>query len=409
MKVKCRILSFETPASDKSRVPYEVISSYINSQACKEDIANRIMLGTLTHRSRAIQAVFPDNPTLSKTVGKDDSMLIVDDKAPTPTHYVSDLWLEKDGWLWGTLTILDTEGLDDRAVQNIKRLRGLLKQGIKLTISCVLLGYWKSTNGGDELSKLQSLKSCDFTMNPSWGKKAAVVDIINEEGDYESEGERSYSDLEDGKMYVKTFSATDSVCAGYPKSSKINNEFTTLKAKCFSTCAEVTDIVEEESVPVQKEYSIASVKERLREAKYSPRVFFRKTILSYKQVVKSLGDRMDEETKGILKGMFTNDILFVIQRISPQVIQGKSLMALLGAGALGKNVRQAAQKLQIPYRFAFNELTKQGFVSKNRYQKLQTAYMEFINSLCDEVFNNPHAPVVEEGDESEQNNEETEG
>ena len=57
------------------------------------------------------------------------------------------------------------------------------------------------------------------------------------------------------------------------------------------------------------------------------------------------------------------------------------------ASSLGKATRVAAQKLQIPYKLASKEVDKSGMLSKPRFQKLQEAYFDFINSMIDEVFN----------------------
>lgn len=85
------------------------------------------MIGSLTHRSRSVQANFgPERSgTLSKTVGKDDSLIIVSEEAPSPTHYIEDLFIE-DGWLWADIKVLEETGMDDIAIQNIRRLKGMM-------------------------------------------------------------------------------------------------------------------------------------------------------------------------------------------------------------------------------------------------------------------------------------------
>jgi hypothetical protein len=75
-----------------------------------------------------------------------------------------------------------------------------------------------------------------------------------------------------------------------------------------------------------------------------------------------------------------------MQEISPLIIKGKNINALLGASSLGVEVRKASTNMQIPYRMAIVENQKNGFVSKMRYQKIQESYLEFVNSICSEVF-----------------------
>ena len=412
MKLRCKILSVSgVPASDGSIVPREVVESFIASNVCQEALRKHKLLGTLTHRSRTIASIFPDKAAaLSKCIAKDDSLLIVSDEAPAPTHYISDLSVENDGWLWGELTILNEEGLDEVAVQNIRRLKGLVTNGVLPGVSAVILGYWDNRNGADYLRKIQSLKGVDITMGPSW-TEAGIEEVIDDG----SESVRKIRDKrfsetaqDEGVMMVKTFSNLSELGIDAPKSSKINGVFTNLKVKAFSFDEVSCNEVSEQSTQAEKEFSVVSVKERLREARLSPRMYFRKTYISYRQVVRQLGTKLDDDTMSILKALFTSDVLYVLQKITPEVINGKPLNTLLGAGALGKDVRQATQKLQIPYRMAMAEAKKQGFVSTVRYQKLQAAYMEFINALLNDVFTNKE-PIPDEKDLEKADNEEKEG
>ena len=163
MRCKCKVLSVNgVPASDGSIVPIDVMNSYLNSQECQEALRDHKMIGSLTHRSRSIQANFPESAsTLQKTVGKDDSLIIVSDKAPTPTHYIEDLYVE-NGWLWAEIKILDEDGMDDLAIQNIRRLKGMISQGIMPGVSAVIVGYWNnSSTGSDILAKLINLKGIE--------------------------------------------------------------------------------------------------------------------------------------------------------------------------------------------------------------------------------------------------------
>ena len=165
MQFKVKLLSFNEPASDSSRISREVVEQYLASEDYKKSIASKKMLGTLTHYSRNVVSGTKNlSSAISKTVGKDDLLLIVGESSPT--HYISELSCGNDGWLYATCELLNEENFDDDAKANIKRLKGLLSQGIMVGCSAVILGYWDSTNAGDNLRKLIQLKGLDITLNP---------------------------------------------------------------------------------------------------------------------------------------------------------------------------------------------------------------------------------------------------
>ena len=416
MRCKCKILSLSEPASDGSMVSREVIEAYLNSEECKEALRLHKMIGTLTHRSRSVISNLPDpGAQLSKVIGSDDSALVVSEKAPAPTHYVEKLYIE-DGWLWGIIKVLDEEGMDDVAIQNIRRLSGLLKQSIMPGVSAVIVGYWKGVSGADHLEKLVNLKGIDVTLNPSW-KKAGIMEImdgIEEEKEF-SEINYTPDDFKYSGIKVKAFSDLSSLGISAPKSSKINGQFTCLKAKEFS-CDGATTIFEEsvietpiEGTEEQKNFTMASVKDRLREAKFSPRVYFRRIYINYRQAVKSLGGvgNLKPEDEKILRALFTSDILYILNLITPEIIKGKQINTLLGCSAVSKTARIESQKLQIPLRMAMLESNRQGFVSKVRYQKLQEAYLSFVKGLMEDVFgSNEPIPETPDTESQEENNEE---
>ena len=130
----------------------------------------------------------------------------------------------------------------------------------------------------------------------------------------------------------------------------------------------------------------------------------RRLVLDYRQALKQQGgaDRISPESLRIMKSLFTQDLLGILQEITPQVVNnGKNLNALLGASSLGVEVRKATQKLQIPFRLALMESKKSGFVSKTRYQKIQEAYNEFVKAVLDYVFETPTNQKLKEEEEEE--------
>ena len=404
MRCKCKLFSVSgIPASDGSIVPRDVVETYLNSEEYKNAIESKKMLGSLTHRARNLaNAPQSAGAALSKTVGKDDMMLLVG--VSSPTHYVERLYIENDGWCYADIKILEETGLDDEAIQYIRRLKGLLSQGIHPGVSAVIVAYWDSTSTGSDICrKIQSIKSLDITLNPSW--KAAQIVKIDDES---NSSEKSFSEIDnytakdfkfDG-LKVKQFSDLNSIgCGDLIKSSKINGVFTKLKAKQFSASGVVEEVNDVESK--EKQFSVSTLKIRVKEGMMSPRMRFRRLILDYRQLIRQMGgaEKIDPETLKAMKSLFTSDVLDIMKQITPDIMAGKQINTLIGASSLGKGVRVAAQKLQMPFKMAMNESAKQGFVSKMRYQGIQDAYIDFINSLMSDIFGEAGGEVVAVGDE----------
>lgn len=401
MQIKVKLFSVGgIPASDSSIIPRHVVEEYLASDKYKEDIAKKRMLGSLTHLVRNWAAQNKYNPSVaSKTAGKDDQLMLVG--VASPTHYIDRVWIEdSDQWVYCTATILSEEGMDDQAVQNIRRLKGMISNSILPGVSAVILGYWNNENSHDTLQRLVALKGFDVTMNPSWSD-ASVVEVLDRQDS--NVGTKTFSDTT-CTLQVKEFS--DLSVFGdtkLPKSSKISNHFTSLKAKQFSS-GNVAVEVEGVTTKSQKEFSISTLKERVRYAKFSPRMRFRRLFLEYRQLVKQAGgsEKIDPETLKIMKSLFMSDVLDIFKQITPEIIAGKQVSTLIGAGSLGKSVRVSAQKLQMPYRMAMQEMTKTGKVTPVRLQKIQAAYTEFAKSMLDEVFgSNPLPEELEEDNEKE--------
>lgn len=420
MEVKVRCCSLTKPAADGSIIGETVVRNYLQSKEYQLSIDGKLTLGYLTHRGRNLECL-PGNinsPKLKTCIGKDDSGLIVAEGAPTYTHYVKEFFVEnvegEGPWLSAKVVIFDEKNFDGFAAENIKRLKALIRAGVKLTCSLVVLAFWDSTSSGIDLCKsIKSIKSLDWTINPSFGPLARITEVIDDE-----DLQKEFSELEDdtafvrsqpkdGEIKVKVFSNLNDFGLDLPKSSKIDGIFTKLKAKQFSTICfcEVENIEDSMSEIVdEKSYSIVDIKERLREAKLSPRMRFRKLYISYKQVVRQMGgiEKIDEATLKILKSLFTTDVLSIMKEITPMILQGKQINALIGASSLGKGPRTAAQTLQIPFRMAMKEAQKMGYLTKMRYENLQKHYMEFVNALIEDVFGNTTLPndVEDEGEDN---------
>lgn len=403
MEVKVRCCSLIKPAADGSIIGETVVRNYLQSKEYQLSVDGKLTLGYLTHRGRNLECL-PDSvgsPKLKTCIGKDDSGLIVAEGVPTYTHYVKEFFIEdvegEGPWLCAKVVIFNEKDFDGLAASNIKRLKALIRAGVKLTCSLVVLAFWDSTSSGiDNCKAIKSIKSLDWTVNPSFGPLARITEVIDDEdlqkefSEIESDTTFIKSQPKEGEIKVKVFSDLSEFGSDLPKSSKIDGIFTKLKAKQFSTVCSIVEEIETETIPVveEKNFSIVDIKERLRESKLSPRMRFRKLYINYKQVVRQMGgvEKMDEATLKTLKSLFAMDVLNIMKEVTPQIVSGKPINSLIGASSLGKSPRQAAQALQIPFRMAMKEAQKMGYLTKMRYEKLQSHYMAFIQALQDDVF-----------------------
>jgi len=407
MKVRVKLFSTDPNilAADGSYIPRDVVEQWLASDDYKKMIDNRSMLCGLTHRRRNIAAT-TNNAALSKVIGRDDLALLTDMPGNAPVAYVTKLeLLPNDSWLYANATLFDEKLADSDAAESIKRLKYLFSSGVRVATSAVIIGYWSSESGrGDVLKKIQAIKGFDWTVNPSW-KDSQTVEIYDDEGNRLDSVEKAFSDIEipEGEMRVKAFSL-DGIADGIAKSSKINGTFTVLKAKEFSTCSNIINVDEEEKEE-EKEYSVTTLRERVRFAKFSPRMRFRRLFIDYKMAIKQMGgtEKMDGETLRVLKSLFTSDVLDIFKTITPEILKGKQINTLIGATSLGQEVRKAAQQLQMPARLAYQEVSKRGVLTPMRYKKLQAAYSDFTKALMEEVFgDNPLPEGLDKEDEGDE-------
>lgn len=383
-----KLFSLNVPACDGSVITADVCRKFLESKQCKEDLENKLSIGSCSHRCRSAENAPASikTPLLGKTIGKDDLMLIPEEGCGAVTHIIEDLWIEGD-WCMGKIRILDENEADELSAKYIKRLKFLIKSGIRVPISSVIIAFWKTEEGTgkDYALEIKRLRGADFTFNESF-KGAGIVSAEDDNG------EKIFSNTSDSEE-VRTFSAPSDI--EYPKTSKINGQFGILKVKEYSTTGYITEM----SAPEEKTYSVATLKERVRYAKMSPRLRFRRLFLEYKQLVKQMGgaEKIDPETLKTMKSLFLADVNQIFSGLTTNIMEGKQINTLIGASSLGKGVRVAAQKLQLPYRMAFQELQKTGKITPMRFEKIKEAYTEFAHSLVDEVFgNNPIPESLEE-------------
>lgn len=173
VKVRCCPLDPNHPAADGSIILRSAVEDWLRSEDYERLIDGKLGLGSLTHRIRSIETAsdsIGNVGMLKKTIGKDDLGLIVSPEAPTFTHYVSSFFIEDYKgipWLCANLHIFSPDdGFDHIATENIKRLRALINNHIRLTVSLVVVAFWSSEPGSkcDVAKKIKTIKSCDFTV-----------------------------------------------------------------------------------------------------------------------------------------------------------------------------------------------------------------------------------------------------
>lgn len=184
--------------------------------------------------------------------------------------------------------------------------------------------------------------------------------------------------------------------------SKVNGKVCKLKMKIFSTdgtakevqysdeteinpvtSIELTEKSFNDSVEIteQKLYSVTALRERLREAKFSPRQKFRRMCLDNKKFYASVKSKISDNDFKLLKGLLASDVMNILNGVTPEIIKGKQINTLLGLSALSKSLRLAGQKLSPVLRLGLREEKNNGVVSKARYQSLSAAYNDFIKAV----------------------------
>lgn len=431
--MRCKVKLFSTNptelAADGSHVPASSFLEYRNSDNYKKMIASKTGWVSATHRGRALSNATNSGSTIAKSVGRNDMSLLMTEHGAEPIFYITSLDLENDGWVYAWIESFPPENMDDNALQTYKRLQYLIMAGCLISTSMVCLAFWSEEPGSKKsiAKKIVSISGLDFTTGPSWAD-SGIVESYDDSGNLisslsEQLSTKKFSDiqLDDIKfeeVKVKMFSDVSDIpgAAGLPKSSKIDGSFTRLGAKSFSytgTCGGICEITEDEedktfSEPEQKEFTQAQVRERLREAKMGgPRMEMRRTILSYKQLLKQMGgiDKMNPEDVKILKSLLTSDLLRIVGSVSDQIASGKNINTLLGLSSLGSTFRKYGQALMMPMKLGINELKRNGFVTKARYQKLQAAYTDFVNAVVEDIFGPNPSPIINEDENLEENEE----
>lgn len=163
--------------------------------------------------------------------------------------------------------------------------------------------------------------------------------------------------------------------------------------KLFNDNKEVqTEVITSKSAG-EKNFSVSTIRERLRESKFSPRMKFRRIMLDYKKFYNMSKSKISHDDFVLLKNLFTSDVMSIMNVITPDLMKGKQINTMLGLSALSKELRLAGQKLSPQMRLGLNEEKNKGSVSPNRYKMLSAAYNEFIDALLKYVFGEDYKTI----------------
>lgn len=120
----------------------------------------------------------------------------------------------------------------------------------------------------------------------------------------------------------------------------------TLDEKAFNETETSTENVEVKTE--EKKFSVATVRERLRLAKMSIRMRFRRTLIDYKKFHQSVKSKISDDDFKMLKSLLASDVMAMMNQVTPEIVKGKQINTLLGLSSLSKSLRVAGQKLQLP-------------------------------------------------------------
>ena len=207
VRVRCCGIGPRCFAADGSHIGETAVRNYLESKEYALSIEGKLTMGYLTHRGRSLD-VLPSsvgNPGIKKVVGRDDAGLIVGENLPTFTHYVKEFYIEdvpgEGPWLCALVHIFDeNQGFDEISIQNIKRLKALIRSGVRLTCSLVVLAFWSGEGGIDECKSIKAIKSLDWTVNPSFGPLARITEVIDDEN--KDALTKEFSEIENDRLFT---------------------------------------------------------------------------------------------------------------------------------------------------------------------------------------------------------------
>lgn len=180
MRVLLRLFTCVSAASDGSVIPKRVVEEYLRSQEYRNSMDKGLTLIGVTHRDRNLKAS-PNGNLLAGVTGKDDNLLL----NRNSVGRIEKIFLPEDPsdeWCYGVGYIFDETLMDKESAEAIRQVKGLIRNGVKLTTSAVIVGLW---NSKEECEKIVNIKGNDITLNPAFSKggkePAGIVKVLEDE------------------------------------------------------------------------------------------------------------------------------------------------------------------------------------------------------------------------------------
>lgn len=176
MRVIVKLFTTQSRASDNSLIPRSVVEEYLQSEEYKTAIERGLMVGTKTHADRCLTSR-PDGDKLKGVVGKDDAILLQN----SGISVIEKIFLPddpSDEWVYAIQRFFNPDTMDSKTAESIRQIEGMIRNGVKLTTSAVVIGYWSET---EVCEKLVQIRGNDVTLNPAFSKSgkdpAGIVKI----------------------------------------------------------------------------------------------------------------------------------------------------------------------------------------------------------------------------------------
>lgn len=145
--------------------------------------------------------------------------------------------------------------------------------------------------------------------------------------------------------------------------------------------------VQQYSDPEDRQFSTATIQERLRLSAMNPRMKFKLTLQDYKRYWQSNRTKIEDKPVNAknLKNMFLIDLTGIFSQILPYIQEGKQLDSLIGVNLATEGLNTVSKELSMAYKKALQQ-SSTGQISKTVFTQLQNTYSKFINMLVPQVF-----------------------
>jgi len=162
------------------------------------------------------------------------------------------------------------------------------------------------------------------------------------------------------------------------------------EVRVFST-AKVDHSIEQSDImntkiTTSKQFSQASIKQKLRDKSRSARARMNLLVRDYKGYNKSNSNKMSGSELTDLHNLFAEDFMSIVSQVTPAIKEGGQLNNLLGLNTISQKAGELARRLSPIYKKALIAEDAMGAVPKAMYQKLNETYGLLLNELKYQTF-----------------------